>query len=238
MNDVDDLDVFRSIESRYPLLSKEWHQAKNFFMDLDKNGLMPDKANPHYAGLSRCWTWNGTLSSGYALVKSGKKSKMAHRISYEFYKGPIPHGLIIRHRCDNKICTNPEHLELGTHRQNAEDYQIRGSKSFDLSFKREEYKLCADMIAFTFAKLNNLIRDVIEDEENSDALLRLPSWPEFIDAMKLAVVGSAHFISPDTLSEFARAERKHNKSTIKAKLQSCDWRSNEGLQQLMNYGTL
>lgn len=238
MNAIDDIDVFRSIECKYQLMSKEWERAKNFFIGLDKNGLMPDTDNPHYIGLGQCWTWKGNVSSGYASVKIGKKSKMAHRISYEFHKGKIPHGLIIRHRCDNKICTNPEHLELGTHRQNAEDYQIRGSKNFDLSFKREEYQLCSEMIAFTFAKLQDFIREVIEDDEKKDVFLRSKHWPEFIDAMKLAVVGSAHFISPDTLSEFARSERKYNKSTIKAKLESCDWRSNEGLQKLMDYGTI
>jgi len=236
MNTVDDLDVFRSIESKYPLLSKEWHQVKDFFMGLDKNGLTPDQNNPHYAGLGQCWTWKGNVSSGYASVRSGRKSKMGHRISYEFHKGPIPKGLVVRHRCDNKICTNPEHLELGTHRQNAEDYQIRGSKDFDLSRKREEYKLCADMIAFTFTKLQNFIQEVIEDEKNKDVLLKSKNWFPFIDAMKLAVVGSAHFISPDTLSDCARAERKYDKSVIKAKLESSGWKSNEGLQQLLNYG--
>ena len=50
----------------------------------------------------------------------------AHRVSYEMANGPIPDGLIIRHKCDNPNCVNPKHLESGTQKDNMLDASFRG----------------------------------------------------------------------------------------------------------------
>jgi hypothetical protein len=50
----------------------------------------------------------------------------AHRIAYTISKGEIPNGMVVRHKCDNTKCINPDHLELGTHRDNMRDRQERG----------------------------------------------------------------------------------------------------------------
>ena len=75
-----------------------------------------------------CWVWTGVINNvsnyGYMMVKG--KQKRAHRLSYEFNKGMIPIELIVMHKCDNKVCVNPEHLELGTLRQNSEDATLKG----------------------------------------------------------------------------------------------------------------
>ena len=62
-----------------------------------------------------CWGWSGgTDGHGYGALSNrdrGKNSpEKAHRVSYEKEFGPIPAGKVVRHKCDNPSCTNPDHL--------------------------------------------------------------------------------------------------------------------------------
>lgn len=69
-----------------------------------------------------CWEWRGSRHpQGYGVV--GRKSVLitTHRLSYMTWVGPIPEGHVVRHKCDNPPCINPEHLETGTKGQNNED---------------------------------------------------------------------------------------------------------------------
>ena len=68
-----------------------------------------------------CWSWKNKLDNGYGSVKTGIKKLRAHRVSWLIYRGEIPKGLFICHSCDNRECTNPEHLFLGTHKINMLD---------------------------------------------------------------------------------------------------------------------
>lgn len=75
-----------------------------------------------------CWEWCGPKDkNGYGLSSTGiwKKTVFTHRASYEHFLGPIPKGLLVRHKCDNPPCMNPGHLELGTHADNAQDREDR-----------------------------------------------------------------------------------------------------------------
>lgn len=66
-----------------------------------------------------CWGWKGAVNgSGYSLLVLNGKSIRAHRWSYENWVGPIPEGFHIDHLCRNRYCTNPEHLEAVSHREN------------------------------------------------------------------------------------------------------------------------
>ena len=61
-------------------------------------------------------------SNGYFQITIGKDyRKLAHRHIYEECVGEIPEGMVVRHKCDNKSCINPEHLELGTLNDNIQD---------------------------------------------------------------------------------------------------------------------
>lgn len=71
-----------------------------------------------------CVMWTGTSNGrGYGLLGFGRKQGMryAHRIAWVMKHGDLEAGLMVLHRCDHPRCVNPEHLFLGTAKDNTED---------------------------------------------------------------------------------------------------------------------
>lgn len=73
-----------------------------------------------------CWVWTRPLRKGYGRFFVGLTPIPAHRMAYEIYVGAIPDGLIVCHKCDNKECVRPNHLFLGTNKDNSIDMMKKG----------------------------------------------------------------------------------------------------------------
>lgn len=74
-----------------------------------------------------CWPWMMyTNRGGYGVVMFRGSPTMAHRVIFEAANGPIPKGLYILHKCDNRICCNPNHLFMGTIADNNADKMAKG----------------------------------------------------------------------------------------------------------------
>jgi hypothetical protein len=84
-----------------------------------------DKVNQD--GPNGCWEWTAARTAkGYGCFRFGSRgSARAHRVAYELFVGPIPDGLLVCHHCDNPSCVNPDHLYVGTQKQNRQDAVLR-----------------------------------------------------------------------------------------------------------------
>lgn len=78
---------------------------------------------------SGCWLWMGNITSnGYGDFKDkNRKQVLAHIASYKTFKGDTK-GLCVLHKCDIRSCVNPDHLFLGTRKENIEDMDKKGRR--------------------------------------------------------------------------------------------------------------
>lgn len=69
------------------------------------------------------WTGGRCRSGQYGSMWHQGRTKRAHRVAWELANGPIPHGLVIDHKCHVFLCVNPAHLRLATRKQNRENIE-------------------------------------------------------------------------------------------------------------------
>lgn len=100
-----------------------------------------------------CWIWIGAIAkprqsdhdNWYGMTTLGHRRDFmgAHRASWILFRGPIPEGMCVLHRCDIKSCVNPDHLFLGSDLDNAHDMIAKGRAGFqtDTNQIREDGRL-------------------------------------------------------------------------------------------------
>lgn len=143
---------------------------------------LPDRASfedRFWAQVERtgeCWEWRGKLGrGGYGQTWRDGRAPLVHRVSWELHYGPIPEGLFVCHRCDNPPCVRPDHLFLGTAKENTQDMMAKGR--FRLSRKRrgEEHpraKLTAEQAGLIRARVGTSRRKLAEEFGVSPGTIR------------------------------------------------------------------
>ena len=73
-----------------------------------------------------CWLFTGCVNNtGYGQIRHNGKTMLDHRVAYELITGEEPNGVLL-HTCDTPLCCNPEHLTVGTQRDNLQDMRNKG----------------------------------------------------------------------------------------------------------------
>lgn len=105
---------------------------------------------------SGCWIWAATkIPKGYGLIKRPQQrtQEYAHRASYMIHIGEIPNGCHVCHKCDNPSCVNPDHLFLGSAKENMHDMKQKGRHLY--GERNSQAKLTEDAVR----KIKQLLKD-------------------------------------------------------------------------------
>jgi len=124
------------------------------FLDLAVERHLSDDSN-YTVTECGCWQWKKSHPTGYGKcfqvsIDRKKKYLTPHRLSY--YKATGEYPELIRHKCDNRLCVNPDHLESGSHQQNGMDKSKQFRKDFEYWWLRYEGDIAKLTEHFGFKK--------------------------------------------------------------------------------------
>ena len=105
-----------------------------------------------------CWLWKGSTCRGYGRISVENRIMRAHRASWELAFGKIPDGLYVLHHCDNNTCVRPDHLFLGTQKDNIQDCVQKGRLNTAIGEKRGSTRLTVEQVLLIRQKLKLGIR--------------------------------------------------------------------------------
>jgi hypothetical protein len=93
-----------------------------------------------------CWLWKGGTSRGYGEFHLNRKTAKAYRVSWQLANGrDIPEEMDVLHRCNNRLCVRPDHLYLGTQKENMKDLFATGYKAVN-GERNGAHKLTAQQV--------------------------------------------------------------------------------------------
>lgn len=141
-------------------------------------------------GKDDCWNWTGAKSkNGYGSFSVDRAKHSAHRVACIISVGKsLPKKMVVRHKCDNRLCVNPDHLLVGSYADNSMDMVVRGRSRLCASSGHGESNHAAkltseDVLAIRLmlghGKTNKAIAEIFGVTHQAISCIKLgKSWPK------------------------------------------------------------